>query len=278
MSEGLKLSIITPSYNHGLFLEQTILSVLNQDYSNVEHIIIDGASRDNSVEIIRKYEKRIAFWVSEPDKDLRYALQKGFMRASGDVIAWQNADDYYEPNVLGQVMQIFQDRPDVDLVYGNINLVNEDNQVINKLCHIPLYYPIDLFGGLPFQNHAAFFRRNLWDRAGGITFQELNYDGDLIFRIARIATPCFIHRELGAYRVHSNSITFSGNHELLEKDPWVIRRRFLGKWNRLSKWCFVPIVVLAKIRRYIFLLYLEEWRYLLYQAKNKIYQARKNIL
>lgn len=267
MSETLKLSIVTPSYNHGRFLEQAILSVINQDYVNVEYIIIDGASTDNSIEIIRKYNKHIAYWVSEPDEDLRYALQKGFAQANGDVIAWQNADDFYEPNVLGRVMRVFKNFPNVDLVFGNINIINEFNQVIDKLCHIPLFYPLDLFAGLPFQNHAAFFRRSLWEKAGGITFQELNYDADLIYRISRIAHPFFIHSELGAYRNHAGSITFSERSTNIQKDRWVIRRRFLGRWGRLPTWCFFPIVGLAKFRRFAYLVYQREWNYLLSHTK-----------
>lgn len=274
MSEVLKLSIVTPSFNHGRFLERTILSVINQDYTNVEHIIIDGASQDNSLEIIRKYEKYISYWVSEPDKDLRYALNKGFARASGDVVAWQNADDYYEPNVLGQVMRVFQERPDVDLVYGNINIVNENDQLIDKLFHIPLYYPLDLFGGLPFQNHAAFFRRRLWEQGGGITYSELNYDADLIFRLARLAHPYFINRSLAAYRNHNASITFSGKFNYLRKDRWAIRRRFLGKWGKLQKWVFMPVVILSKSRRYLCLALLGEWDYFTRQAKKILDRVR----
>jgi glycosyltransferase involved in cell wall biosynthesis len=261
MTHSLKLSIITPSYNHGRFLEQSILSVINQDYTNVEYIIIDGASKDESVEIIRKYDNHIAYWVSEPDKDLRYALQKGFLHAKGDVVAWQNADDYYEPNVFRQVMSVFQEQSEVDLVYGNINIVNETGQQIDELRNVPLFYPLDIFGGLPFQNHAAFFRRSLWEGAGGIKFNELNYDVDLIFRISRLAQACFIHRVLGDYRKHTGSISFSGKANNLQRDPWVIRRRFMGRWGRLPRWFFAPATALAKVRRYAYLVCQGDWDY-----------------
>ncbi|OGN75973.1 MAG: hypothetical protein A2X25_02190 [Chloroflexi bacterium GWB2_49_20] len=267
MAEILKLSIITPSFNHGRFLEKTILSVINQDYSNVEYIIIDGASKDDSVEIIRKYEKHIAYWVSEPDKDLRYAMQKGFARASGDVVAWQNADDYYEENVFGQVMRVFREHPDVDLVYGNTNIVNEKGQQIDELCNIPLYSPLDIFGGMPLQNQSAFFRRSLWEKAGGIAFQELNYDVDLVFRIIRLAHPFFIRQVLGDYRSHAGSISFSGRGENLQRDPWVIRRRFMGKWSKLPGWCFAPAIVMAKVRRYVYLVCQGDWGYVLRHIK-----------
>ena len=266
MNNILKLSIITPSFNHGQFLEETILSVINQDYENIEYIIIDGASSDNSVEIIRKYEKHINYWVSEPDKDLRYAMQKGIAHATGDVIAWQNADDYYEKNVFGQVMRIFQKKEAIDLVYGNTKIINENSQQIDELRNIPLYFPIDLFGGLPFQNQSAFFRRNLWEKSGGITFQELNYDVDLILRIAKIANPYFLRQMIGNYRSHAGSITYSGQGENVQRDHWVIRRRFLGNLRGIPKWCISPAIALAKIRRYANLLYQGDLDYILHHT------------
>ena len=211
--------------------------------------------------------------MSEPDEGHRYALQKGFSRASGDVVAWQNADDYYEPNVFGQVMRVFQERPDVNLVFGNIAVVDEDNKTIDELRHTPLYYPLDIFSGMPFQNHAAFFRRSLWEQAGGITLYELNFDVDLIFRIARLAHPFFIHRTLGAYRNHAGSAWFSGEVKHLEGDPWVIRRRFMGRWSKLPTWCFSPVILIAKARRYAFLACQGDWDYLLRHAQRKLYQT-----
>jgi len=261
MSIPLKLSIITPSLNHGRFIEKTILSVINQDYDNVEHIIIDGASKDNSIDVIRRYEKHIDYWVSEPDKDLRYALQKGFSRATGEILAWQNADDFYEPGVFGAVIHIFNEYPDVDLVYGNVFIVNDEDRRIDELRNSPLYFPIDLFGGLPFQNQAAFFRRSLWERIGGIKFYEINFDVDLIYRASKLANPFFLHRTIGNYRNHQDSISFSGKAQNLQKDTWVIRRRLLGRLRKLPKWIFIPNILLAKIRRYLFLIYQGDWDY-----------------
>lgn len=267
MSESLKLSIVTPSYNHGRFLEKSILSVINQDYSSVEHIVIDGASQDNSVQIIRKHSANIAYWVSEPDEDLRFALQKGFSHATGDVMAWQNADDYYEPHIFREVMDIFCKYPEVDLVYGNVNIVDENNKMLEKLFHIPLCYPLDIFGGMPLQSQAAFFRRTLWEKVGGIQFHELNYDVDLIFRMVKFSNSYFLHRAIGNYRNHSNSLSFSGQSDKLQKDFWVIRRRFLGKWGKFSDAFFAPVVVLAKIRRYLWLMFLGDWEYFLQQTQ-----------
>ena len=115
-----KISIVTPSYNQAEFLERTILSVLNQDYPNLEYIIIDGGSTDGSVEIIKKYEKYLAYWVSEKDKGQSDAINKGFQKSTGDILAWLNSDDTYLSGTLFKVVKAFQENPNADLIFGNI--------------------------------------------------------------------------------------------------------------------------------------------------------------
>src|ERR671929_1292923 len=107
----LKLSIITPSFNQGRFLEETILSVLNQEYEPLEYIIIDGGSTDDSVEVIRRYEHRLAYWVSEKDRGQVHAINKGLEKATGDICAFLNSDDLYLPGVFSRVMRHFAENP-----------------------------------------------------------------------------------------------------------------------------------------------------------------------
>ncbi|RZK26019.1 MAG: glycosyltransferase, partial [Flavobacterium sp.] len=106
-----KISIITPSFNQCQYIEQTILSVLNQNYPNLEYIVIDGGSTDGTVDILKKYDGRIAYWTSEPDKGQTDALNKGFERATGDIVNWINSDDYYAPDTLAQVAASFARQP-----------------------------------------------------------------------------------------------------------------------------------------------------------------------
>jgi glycosyltransferase involved in cell wall biosynthesis len=106
-SKQIKFSIVTPSYNQGQYLEKAILSVIEQDYPNLEYIIIDGGSTDNSLEIIKKYEKHLAYWVSEKDRGQSHAINKGFERASGDLFGWLNSDDYFAPDALKTVAEVY---------------------------------------------------------------------------------------------------------------------------------------------------------------------------
>jgi glycosyltransferase involved in cell wall biosynthesis len=268
---SLKLSIVTPSFNHGRFLEQTIKSVAGQDYDNVEHIVVDGGSRDESVEILRKYDEKLAWWVSEPDEGHRYALQKGFDRATGDVVAWQNADDYYEPNVFGEVMEIFARHPEIDLVYGNVRIVDENSAPVRELRFVPTSRWATLFEhGFTMHNQGAFFRRSLWDAMGGVTLEDFFFDYDLFLRAMRIARPHFIHRVLGNYRSHPVSQHFSGKLGHLETDPWTVRRRYLGRLSGLPTPVFAPLFLLALVRRSLWHARLGDWDYLAGGVRRRI--------
>jgi glycosyltransferase involved in cell wall biosynthesis len=127
-----KISIVTPSFNQGQYLEKTIQSVLNQNYPNLEYIIIDGGSTDNSLEIIKKYEKQLAYWISEKDNGQSEAINKGLSLCTGDIIAWINSDDYYEPDTFEKVVAAFSKNQNVGLVYGKCRMISVD-EVGNKL-------------------------------------------------------------------------------------------------------------------------------------------------
>ena len=113
-----KISIVTPSFNQGKYIEQTIQSVLNQNYPNLEYIIIDGGSSDNTVEIIKKYEQQLSYWISEPDTGQTNAINKGFAKSTGDIFNWINSDDYYEPGTFEKLAKLFTENPQVNIVCG----------------------------------------------------------------------------------------------------------------------------------------------------------------
>ena len=124
------VTIVTPSYNQGHFLEETIQSVLGQSYPNIEYIIIDGGSTDQSIEIIKKYESRISYWVSETDQGQTDAINKGFRMGKGDLVGWINSDDFLEPTAVEQIVSSYQSHPDSVLFHGKLRVVDANGQVI----------------------------------------------------------------------------------------------------------------------------------------------------
>ncbi len=124
MSEQPLVSVVTPSFNQGAYLEETIRSVLEQDYPRMEYIVIDGGSTDNSLEIIRKYAERLAFWVSEPDRGQAHAINKGLQHAKGDILGWLNSDDVLLPGMILRAVEALQADPEVDVVYGKLERID----------------------------------------------------------------------------------------------------------------------------------------------------------
>ena len=178
-SNPLKISIVTPSFNQGTFLEKTIQSVLSQDYPNLEYIIIDGGSTDKSVEIIKKYAERLSYWVSEPDAGQSDAINKGFRKASGDICAWINSDDVYYPGVLTIIAASFEEHPSVDLLYGYHNDVNEKDEVIRKGMYFP-FYKHAFKVGFAICQPTSFWKRKVWDICGPLD-TNLHYCMDYDF-------------------------------------------------------------------------------------------------
>jgi len=197
------VSIVTPSFNQAGYLEQTLHSVLDQDYANVEYLVIDGGSTDNSVEIIRKYADRLAYWVSEKDSGQAEAINKGLARARGDVLAWLNSDDYYLPGTIAAVVKCFEENPDVVMVYGDMLAVEESGQTINVL----KYRQLSLEDLLCFQiigQPSVFFRRAALEEAGLLdTTFHFMLDHHLWIRLAQQGRILHVPEIWSAARYHA---------------------------------------------------------------------------
>lgn len=199
------VSIVTPSYNQAAYLEQTLLSVLGQDYPNIEYAVIDGGSTDGSVEMIKKYADRLAYWVSEKDRGQSDAINKGFARASGEIIAWLNSDDYYLPGAVGAAVKIFQEHPEVVLVYGDMLAVDKDGRTFNAL----RYGSLRLEDLLCFQiigQPSVFIRRAALQKTAGLDPSfHLLLDHLLWIQIAKQGKLLHVDQTWSAARYHAGA-------------------------------------------------------------------------
>lgn len=217
-SGGLKVSIVTPSFNQGAYLEETIRSVLLQGYDDLEYIIIDGGSSDESVEIIRKYEPWLAYWVSEPDNGQSDAINKGFARATGQVMGWLNSDDVYAPGALHHVTRQFVADVECELVYGRGWYLDESSARTGA-CSWIRAYDRDLLLTFNFiLQPAAFWRRSLWERVGPLD-ASLNWamDWEWLIRATRVTAPCHLNHELAGWRITEGIKTTSGGERRREE-------------------------------------------------------------
>jgi glycosyltransferase involved in cell wall biosynthesis len=224
------VSIVTPSFNQAGFLERTIQSVLAQDYPHLEYIIVDGGSTDGSVEIIQRYADQLAWWTSEPDLGQTDALNKGFARAQGEILAWLNSDDTYLPHAIAEAAAYLVRHPEVGLVYGDANYIDEAGEVIGRFNAQQTSYRRLRQGGVYIPQQAAFFRADLWKRVGPLdpTFY-FAMDYDLWVRIARRAPIHYYPRPWANFRLHSTAKTIAEDARCW---PEMLRvhRREGGSW------------------------------------------------
>ncbi len=197
------VTILTPSYNQGRFLEATIQSVLSQDYPNLEYLIVDGGSADGSVEIIQRYSSRLAWWVSEPDRGQTDAINKGFAHASGEILAWINSDDTYLPGAVTQAVQSLRLHPEAAMVYGDANLTDEQGNIIGRFPSRQTNFKKLMRGSVHIPQQTAFFWARLWQRVAPLdpSFQ-FAMDYDLWVRLGRLAPLVYAPYLMANFRLH----------------------------------------------------------------------------
>jgi glycosyltransferase involved in cell wall biosynthesis len=240
------ISVIVPSFNQGRFLGRTLISILDQNYENLELIIIDGGSTDETPSVIKKYEKSIAYWVSEPDNGQSHALNKGLARATGDIFAWQNSDDLYLPGAFAAVAGAFQAHPHIAACYGNWISIDENDRETDRHYALLPRTPHAPYENMDAYNQSMFWRMDVCRACGG--FDENLYclmDADFIIRTLQYAGPERFYRMdafLGAFRWHAaQKTTFDKRTDKQKAEEAYLMRKFAfppessfaGKFYRL---------------------------------------------
>lgn len=244
-----KISIVTPSYNQAQFLERTILSVLNQNYPNLEYIIIDGGSTDGSVEIIKKYEKYLSYWVSEKDKGQSDAINKGFSKSTGEILAYLNSDDTYLPGAFLKVVNAFNKNQNADLVFGNVNHIDAWDSLIGESRFTKFNFTTLIYEGMNLLQPGSFWTRKIYEEVGGFNPDyRFCMDVDFFYRVAEIGDLKHIREYIANFRIHKNSKGATIAHIGLVEREEILRRyrkhnnEFYLKYRR----------ILCQIRRFFY--------------------------
>lgn len=215
-----KISIVTPSFNQADFIEETIRSVLLQGYPNTEYVVIDGGSTDGTVDIIRKYAKWIDFWVTEPDNGQSHAINKGWRKSSGDILAWLNSDDVYHPGTLNQIATYLSDHSDVGMVYGNCDTIDQTGSTTGVCPAMEFDLKALVCNQWFISQPATFFRKTAIERAGEIDESlHLVMDWEFFLRIALNDTIAYYPVNIAKFRIWGDAKTQSqsirsGNEKL----------------------------------------------------------------
>lgn len=235
------VSVVTPSYNQARFLGDAIVSVLNQDYPNLEYLVIDGGSRDGSTEIIKRYDRALTYWVSEPDRGQSHAINKGFARASGSILTWINADDVYlSRTAISEAVEAFQRDPSAGVVYGDYVLMDAKGMIF-RLVPGMRRVSFRTFASYCVGQPSAFIRREV---VQSFTLREdlhFGMDYEYWLRISRAGVRfAYTPWLCSAYRVHSKSKTSSSARAMDAELRQIRREYFNGAWE--GRWPFEAVL------------------------------------
>ena len=225
-----KITVVTPSYRHGHYLEETMRSVLLQDYPNLEYVVIDGGSEDETKQLLERYDRQLSYWVSEPDRGHAHALNKGFARATGEILAWLNAGDTYFPQALHHVAQVFQTFPYIEwLTAAQQGHYYEETGATTSF--VPgfsksFFMAGGYLGFEPFaldfiQQESTFWRKFLWDEAGSQLNESLRManDFELWRRLFTHADLALLDAPLGCFRHHADQRS-AQQSALYKQEAW----------------------------------------------------------
>jgi glycosyltransferase involved in cell wall biosynthesis len=244
-----RIALVTPVLNSGKYIEASIRSVLAQDYPNLDYFVVDGGSTDGTVDTIRKYEHKIAGWISEPDTGMYDALNKGFARARGEIMGWISGTDMLQPGGLAVAASVFRDLPDVEWITGRPTLYDEEGVTIQV-------GPIVRYSRIPFlastnpsiQQESTYWRRSLWEKAGQYVdaSRRMASDFELWVRFFRHARLFSVDALIGGFRKHGDSLglqemkaCYAIQSEIIERELGSVPRakvlRALREVNALVK-------------------------------------------
>lgn len=242
-----KITIVTPSLNQAQYLERTIQSVLDQGYPNLEYIIIDGGSTDGSVDIIKKYEKQLAYWVSEPDSGQSNAINKGLQIATGDWVGWQNSDDIYLSGSFFELAASANSHPSAALVTANMMLIDEIDRKLRDIKYIRPTYKSMIAEGMILANQAAFWKRTCHTDIGYLD-ENLHYafDYEWFLRLTKHFDAEHTDRFWGGLRLHGDTKTSNQASRFVEENKKILLGR---EMSRLQIWIYKVIRLGIMLRK-----------------------------
>jgi glycosyltransferase involved in cell wall biosynthesis len=232
-----RVSIVTPSYNQGQFIEETLRSVLLQGYPNLEYIVMDGGSTDGSVEILKRYSHYFDYWVSRKDEGHAAAIRSGFDRATGTILGFLNSDDILLPSALGTVALFFSQHPTVELVVGKSLIIGPSSEILRAVCgYPPTFYSLLFWGSGGFYQPASFWSMDALQKVGMFdTSLRFAFDYDLYLRLTRHQKARRVNAYLAAFRVHPKSKTSMLQDVKREEDAYLQKRYGIERFPPLIR-------------------------------------------
>lgn len=244
-----RITVVTPNFNHARHLEDALRSVLSQRYPGLEYFVMDGGSTDGSVEVIRRWQDRLAGWASEPDRGQAEAIQKGLRRSTGSICAWLSSTDLYLPGALAAVNRFFRAHPGIDLAYGDALIIGPDGRVEGEKRRTGLSRDSLVYERVTLSQPAVFWRRSLFERVGGFDpAVRFAVDHDLFIRMLAAGRARHLGRFVACTRIHADAISQRLKSDLEEEwrrldakyqdpDPRrAARRRISSTLRHVGRW------------------------------------------